>query len=219
MSEIFPQDLIDKLTRAGIVAVVVFEDITTVIPTMQALVNAGISAIELAQRTPISLDAIKLVKKEFPKVLIGAGTVIKVDQIREVKAAGADFAVAPGLNRKVMDEALSISLPFAPGITTASDIETALEYNVKFLKFFPAESIGGLKYLNAINGPYKYLGIKYLPLGGVNIGNSKDYLKNDIISCIGGSWIANTNLINNKEYKIIEQNANEAMTMLKEIRK
>ncbi len=219
MNKICPQHIIDKLTESGIVAVVVFDDITTVVPTMQALVNAGISAIELAQRTPISLEAIQIVKKEFPSVLVGAGTVIRIDQVQAVKDAGADFAVAPGLNTKVMDEALRVGLPFAPGITTASDIETALEYDVKFLKFFPAESIGGLKYLNATNGPYKYLGIKYLPLGGVNIENSKDYLNSDIISCIGGSWIAKTNLINNKEYKKIEDNAKEAMAMLKEIRK
>ena len=219
MKEICPQSIIDKLNNAGIVAVVVFDKIETVVPTMQALVNAGISAIELAQRTPISLEAIKIVNDKFPQVLIGAGTVIRAAQVQEVMDAGADFAVAPGLNRKVMDEALRVGLPFAPGITTASEIETALEYNCKFLKFFPAEKIGGLSYLNATNGPYKYLGIKYLPLGGINLENSKDYLKSDIISCIGGSWIASTNLINNGEYDKIEENAKIAMNTLRECRK
>lgn len=219
MKEICPQSMIDKLSKAGVVAVVVFDKIETVIPTMQALSNSGISAIELAQRTPISIEAIKLVKKNFPNILIGAGTVIRVDQVQEVMDAGADFAVAPGLNRKVMDEALRIGLPFAPGITTASEIETALEYNCKFLKFFPAEKIGGLNYLSAANGPYKYLGIKYLPLGGINLENSKAYLKSDIISCIGGSWIAKTDLINNGEYDKIEANAKVAMDVLKECRK
>lgn len=219
MKEICPQSLIDQLSEAGVVAVVVFDKIETVIPTMQALSNAGISAIELAQRTPISLEAIKLVKANFPKILIGAGTVIRTSQVKEVMDAGADFAVAPGLNRKVMDEALKVGLPFAPGITTASEIETALEYNCKFLKFFPVEKIGGLSYLSATNGPYKYLGIKYLPLGGINLENSKEYLKSDIISCIGGSWIAKTDLINNGEYKKIEENAKVAMEVLKECRK
>lgn len=219
MKEICPQSLIDQLSEAGVVAVVVFDKIETVIPTMQALSNAGISAIELAQRTPISLEAIKLVKANFPKILIGAGTVIRTSQVKEVMDAGADFAVAPGLNRKVMDEALKVGLPFAPGITTASEIETALEYNCKFLKFFPAEKIGGLSYLSATNGPYKYLGIKYLPLGGINLENSKEYLKSDIISCIGGSWIAKTDLINNGEYNKIEENAKVAMEVLKECRK
>lgn len=219
MKEICPQSMIDQLSEAGVVAVVVFDKIDTVIPTMQALSNAGIGAIELAQRTPISLEAIKLVKTNFPKILIGAGTVIRTIQVKEVMDAGADFAVAPGLNRKVMDEAIRIGLPFAPGITTASEIETALEYNCKFLKFFPAEKIGGLSYLSATNGPYKYLGIKYLPLGGINLENSKEYLKSDIISCIGGSWIAKTDLINNGEYKKIEENAKVAMDVLKECRK
>ena len=132
MKEICPQSMIDKLSKAGVVAVVVFDKIETVIPTMQALSNSGISAIELAQRTPISIEAIKLVKANFPNILIGAGTVIRVEQVQEVMDAGADFAVAPGLNRKVMDEALRIGLPFAPGITTASEIESALEYNCKF---------------------------------------------------------------------------------------
>lgn len=219
MKEICSKEIREKLDNAGVVAVVVFDNIETVLPTMKALDNAGICAIELALRTPIALEAMKLVSKNFPNILLGAGTVIRPSQVMEAKNAGADFAVAPGLNRKVMDAALEAGLPFAPGITTASEIEAALEYDCKLLKLFPAEKIGGLNYLNATNGPYKYLGIKYLPLGGVSEENSKEYLASDIISCIGGSWIAKSNLINNGEYDKIEANAKSAMKIFKEIRK
>lgn len=219
MKELCPQSIITQLHTSGVVAVVVFDNLETVRPTMQALSNGGITAIELALRTPVALEAIRIVAEEFPHIMIGAGTVIRPEQVQQAKEAGAHFAVAPGLNRKVMDEALRLDFPFAPGITTASDIEAALEYNCKFLKFFPAEKIGGLSYLNATNGPYKYLGISYLPLGGLNSENSKSYLASDIINCIGGSWIAKTNLINNGEFATIEKNATDAMNMLKEVRK
>jgi len=219
MKELCPQSIIDTLHTSGVVAVVVFDDLKTVRPTMQALSNGGITAIELALRTPVSLNAIRIVAKEFPHILIGAGTVIRPEQVKQAQEAGAHFAVAPGLNRKVMDEALKQNFPFAPGITTASDIETALEYECTFLKFFPAEKIGGLAYLNATNGPYKYLGITYLPLGGLTSENAKSYLASDIINCIGGSWIARSDLINTGAFDVIEKNAREAMNTLKEVRK
>lgn len=213
MKEICELKIRNKLNQIGIVAVVTFENIEEVRPTIKALHSGGVRALELALRTPIAFDAIKIVHDEFPDILLGAGTVIKTDQIKKLKNIGIDFAVSPGINRNVLNSALEYDIPFAPGITTASDIETALEFDCKLLKFFPAEKIGGLSYLEAINGPYKYLGIKYLPLGGLSQTNIKQYFNSEIISCIGGSWIANRTLIKNNDFHTIKTNAKNAMTI------
>ncbi len=200
----------DKILAEKIVAVTVFKSEKEVRPTIEALLKGGVSTVELALRSPYSADAVKLVASEYPQMLLGIGTVIEPDQVDMVCGLGAAFAVAPGLNRRVMDRAGKAGLPFFPGVATPSEIETALEYGVRLLKFFPAEPMGGLKYLKSINAPYAHLGLRYIPLGGVSQSNLAEYLSQEMIGAVGGSWIASRTLIEAGDWDRIEQNAAKA---------
>jgi 2-dehydro-3-deoxyphosphogluconate aldolase/(4S)-4-hydroxy-2-oxoglutarate aldolase len=213
------QLIIDTLEKKGIVAVLVIDDLDTAVDSAKALVKGGISAIELALRTPVSYEAIELIHKNVPEMMIGVGTVIKPGQAKKVKDLGASFAVAPGLNPIIMQEAKNCGLPFAPGISTASELEKAVELGCKLVKLFPAEALGGIKYFKAMTGPYKYLGLKYFPLGGVSQENLPQWASEKDICPIGGSWIAKGNLIKERNYQEITNRAREAVKIYNDIKK
>ena len=144
-------------------------------------------------------------------MLFRSGTIIKKEQVTQAKDSGAAFGVSPGTNIDVIKAAQDAGLPFAPGIMTPSDIERALPFGCEILKFFPAGSSGGIKHLKNIAAPYAHLGLKYVPLGGINQGNMKDYLKEDIIAAVGGSWIASRDLIDSGQWDQITSNASSAV--------
>jgi 2-dehydro-3-deoxyphosphogluconate aldolase/(4S)-4-hydroxy-2-oxoglutarate aldolase len=202
---------IAKLKDKGIVAVLVIDDLDTAVNSAKALVAGGITAIELALRTPVSYQAIELIHKNVPEMMIGVGTVIKPGQAKKVKALGASFAVAPGLNPKIMKEARDCNLPFAPGISTATELEEAIDFGCNLVKLFPAEALGGIKYFKAMTGPYKYLNLNYFPLGGVSEENLALWAKEKDICPIGGSWIAKSNLIKERNFDEITSRAKKAM--------
>jgi 2-dehydro-3-deoxyphosphogluconate aldolase / (4S)-4-hydroxy-2-oxoglutarate aldolase len=200
-----------QIAQNGIVAVLVFNTLEEVRPVMDALTAGGVNVIELTLRTPVAIDAIRIVTQEYPHVLCGVGTILTPEQVRDAKAAGAHFGVAPGCNPRVMQAAREAGLSFAPGITTASEIESALEHGCKVLKFFPAEKIGGLSYLESMNAPYKHLGLSYIPLGGLNQNNLASYARSPIISGIGGSWLASRTLIEQQQWQQITENSQAAI--------
>lgn len=202
-----------RVQEAGIVAVLVLHETEQVRPTIEALLAGGIEAVELTLRTPVALDAVRIIHEEYSQMLCGVGTILTAQQAVAAQQAGADFGVAPGLNRKVMDTAKRIGLPYAPGIATPSDIESALEYDCRLLKFFPAETIGGIEYLKSMNAPYNHLGLSYIPLGGINERNLASYAKESIIAGIGGSWIASASLISEGRWNAITDNAKTAVDM------
>lgn len=206
--------VIEKIKKSKIIAVVVIEDLEDVQPLMTILSNGGITAIELALRTPVSFKAAAFIKKEFPEILLGLGTVLQVDQVKRAVAIGADFAVAPGCNPKVIDEAQKQGLFFAPGIMTPTDIEIALENNCRVMKYFPAESSGGLAHLNTIVTPYKHLNLSFIPLGGCNVQNAPTYLASPLVIALGGSWIATQELIGSKNWAQITQNVADVKKLL-----
>jgi len=214
----FPIDLQEKVEASGVVAVLVIDDAKHAVPVARALLKGGISAMELTLRTPAAIDAIRAIHDEVPEMLAGVGTVIEPAQIAAVAQAGASFAVAPGFNRKVMETAIEAGMPFAPGISTATDIESALELGCRMLKLFPAEPLGGLNLLKAMAAPYNHLGLKYVPLGGLNVGNMVSYLKSPLIAALGGSWLAPRDLINGEQWGQIEANAKAAADVVKKIR-
>jgi len=185
-----PEPLFKRIKASGIVAVLVIDREEDAIPLAHALLGGGIGVIELTLRTPAALNALKRIKSEVPEMLVGAGTVLSPKQVRDVSTAGADFAVSPGFNPRVMAAASEADLSFAPGIATPSDIERALEAGCKMLKFFPAEPSGGLAYLRAIAAPYQHLGVSFIPLGGLNEKNMGAYLSDPLVPAIGGSWLA-----------------------------
>ncbi|SDX41943.1 2-dehydro-3-deoxyphosphogluconate aldolase / (4S)-4-hydroxy-2-oxoglutarate aldolase [Lutibacter oricola] len=211
-------EIISKVNKAGIIGMLIIDEVKHAVPVAKALLKGGINTIELTLRTPAALDAAKAIKKELPEVCLGFGTVLTVEQVKAVKDVGADFAVSPGCNPKIIAEAHKLGLSFSPGIMTPTDIEMAVEQGCRVIKYFPAESSGGMNHLKNMGAPYQYLGIKYIPLGGVNMSNARGYLESDLISAIGGSWIAKRDLILAENWDQITANAKEITDLVKEIR-
>jgi 2-dehydro-3-deoxyphosphogluconate aldolase/(4S)-4-hydroxy-2-oxoglutarate aldolase len=188
------------------------------VPVARALLDGGVDVMELTLRTPAAIDALRAVKSEVPEMLAGVGTILAPSQTEEVVQAGADFGVAPGVNPRVMQAAQQLGLPFAPGIMTPTDIEAAVEAGCEVLKFFPASTSGGLKHLKNIAAPYQHLGLRYIPLGGINQDNMGDYLSSELIAAIGGSWLASKDLIAAKDWGGITRNAAAAIAAVKQAR-
>ena len=200
-----------RLTAKGVVAVLMIDRVDDAVPVAEALLRGGVDAMELTLRTEAALPALELITGSVPEMLAGIGTILKPDQVIQARDSGAAFGVSPGTNVEVIEAAHAAGLPFAPGIMTPSDIERALPFGCEILKFFPAGSSGGIKHLKNIAAPYAHLGLKYVPLGGVNQENMTDYLKEDIIAAVGGSWIAQRDLIVSGQWDQITSNASSAV--------
>ena len=211
--------IFEKLEAAGVLAVVILDDVTTAVPLAKALLAGGVNAMELTLRTDAALEALSAIRQEVPEMMVGAGTILKPEQIRQVVERGAFFGVSPGLNVRVVQAAIASGLPFAPGIATPSDIEAAIELGCRYLKFFPAESLGGLPYLRTMSPPYNHLGVKYIPLGGVGQGNLAEYIVDPLIACVGGSWLTPKDKVMAKDWKAIEDIARLARTTIDGARK
>jgi 2-dehydro-3-deoxyphosphogluconate aldolase/(4S)-4-hydroxy-2-oxoglutarate aldolase len=218
MNPMFSPSLASKIEKIGIVAVLVVDEIKDAVPLARALLSGGVNAIELTLRTPVALDALKAIKADVPEMLLGVGTILTTEQVAQAVEAGAAFGVAPGLNPRVLAAARGAGLSFAPGILTPSDIETALEYGCQLLKFFPAESSGGLPYLKAISAPYSHLGLRFMPLGGLNAKNMTSYLADPSIAALGGSWLAPRELIKAGQWENITTLAAESVRIIQSIR-
>lgn len=208
---IFPEEIIQRLEKTGVVAGFSIEQVEHAVPLAKALLAGGIEAIELTFRTPAALEALKAIADHVPEMLIGVGTILTPEQVLQVKEAGAHFAVSPGMNPRVIQAAIDANVPFAPGISTPSDLEAAIELGCRFVKFFPAEAAGGIPYLRSMSAPYKHLGMQYFPLGGLNANNMVDYLKEPNVPTIGGSWIVKADLVNAGDWDGITAIAKDVM--------
>jgi 2-dehydro-3-deoxyphosphogluconate aldolase/(4S)-4-hydroxy-2-oxoglutarate aldolase len=211
------QYTLEQIGESRVIAVLVIDRVEDAVPLAKALIDGGVNAMELTLRTDAAIDSLRAIIAEVPEMIAGIGTILTVNQLREVCLTGAAFGVAPGLNRKVVEEARSLGLPFAPGVVTPSDVEKALEYDLRVLKFFPAEPSGGLAYLKSMNAPYAHLHLRYIPLGGINLQNMRNYLEDPIILAVGGSWIAESKLIQKQDWKAIAENARRASQIAREI--
>ncbi|MDB6137874.1 MAG: eda [Verrucomicrobiaceae bacterium] len=218
MQDSIPEGLFSHLYRTGIIAVLMIDHVDDAVPVARALLAGGVDCMELTLRTNAAMEALRRIRAEVPEMTAGVGTILALEQVREVAEARAAFGVSPGINPRVVSEARRFQLPFAPGICTPSDIERALEYGCRLLKFFPAEPSGGLPFLKAIAAPYAHLGLRYIPLGGVDEGNAGSYLSEPIIQAIGGSWLAPREAIQGKDWKAIEDNARRASAIVQEVR-
>ena len=219
MKPAMSKEVQNEIAREGIIAVLEIESEKNAVPLARALLEGGITVIELALRTKASIPSISLIAKEVPQMYIGIGTIIEPGQVATVKKEnGVRFGVSPGINPEIVREALAADLPFAPGIATPSEIEQAISLGCHVVKFFPAEGMGGLNYLKSINGPYNHLGIKYIPLGGVTAENLASYARFDSILAIGGSWIASKDMINSQNWAEITKRAREAKEIWHSVR-
>lgn len=208
------ENLTDRLKKARIVAVLAVNDPAGAVDLAKALCDGGVTALEMTLRTQRALECVSAIAGAGLPLTLGVGTILTPEQAREAKSRGADFGVSPGCNVRVIDAAAEAGLPFAPGIMTPSEIEQALEHGCKLMKFFPAESSGGMKHLQSMAAPYKHLGISFIPLGGLKLSNMKSYTDSPLVTAIGGSWIAPTSLIDAKDWAQIRKNAEEAVANL-----
>ncbi|GAA8932896.1 bifunctional 4-hydroxy-2-oxoglutarate aldolase/2-dehydro-3-deoxy-phosphogluconate aldolase [Helicobacter pylori] len=195
--------IIEVLQISPIIPVVVIEDIKDAVPLAQSLVEGGIQIIEVTLRSNCALEAIELIAKNVPKMRVGAGTILNPTQLEQAQNRGAEFLISPGLTIKLLEHAKKKDMPLIPGVSSSSEVMQALELGYNALKFFPAEYCGGVKLLNAFNGPFK--GVKFCPTGGISADNMHSYLSLENVLCVGGSWLTPKNLIQNKEWDKITE--------------
>lgn len=210
----FSKELLEKITKSKIVAGFSVQNLDDAIPIAKSLIEGGINVIELTLRTKNSLKAVEMIAKSVQDMVIGVGTILTTDQLLQVKDNGAHFGVSPGLNKRVLQYAEEIDFSFAPGIATPSDLDCAIDMGCRFVKFFPAEGMGGVNYLKSISAPFNHLDVKYFPLGGINSNNMNEYLNIDNVIAIGGSWIVKDQLVLNKQWKEITKRALEVRNII-----
>ncbi len=197
-----------RLRSARIVPVITIDDPDDAVPLGRALTAGGLACAEITFRTPRAAEAIRRITQETPDLLAGAGTVLTPAQVDVARDAGARFVVAPGFSRRVVERCLSLGMPVYPGIATPSEVEAALELDLKTLKFFPAEPMGGLGYLKAIAAPF--VGVDFMPTGGINAGNVGGYLAYERVVACGGSWMAPADWIAAKQFERIREETRRA---------
>ncbi len=205
-------DVYEKISKLKIIPVAVIENSDQAVPLGKALLNAGLPVLEITFRTEAAAEAIRRVSKELPNLFIGAGTILKIEQVKQAVNSGAQFIVTPGFNPKVVDYCIDNKLIIIPGLNTPSMIEWALERGITFVKFFPADLSGGPKMLKILSGPYPDM--KFMPTGGVNNESMIDYLKLNNVLAVGGSWIVPKDLISSGNFEEITKRTKRALDLL-----
>ena len=203
--------VLEVIGRHAIVPVVAIEDAEKAVPLARALKAGGLPLAEITFRTAAAKAAIQAITEAEPDVLVGAGTVLTPQQVDDAIAAGARFLVSPGCNPTTIRRAQERGIPITPGVCTPTDIETALELGLITLKFFPAESYGGLKTLKALAAPYGM--VRFVPTGGITAANLADYLAFPKVHAIGGSWMVKADLIDQGRFDEIERLTREAVSL------
>jgi 2-dehydro-3-deoxyphosphogluconate aldolase/(4S)-4-hydroxy-2-oxoglutarate aldolase len=200
------------LAGLGVVPVVIVDDAAWAEPLAAALLAGGLPVAEVTFRTDAAADAIAAIRRTHPDVLVGAGTVLDVATVNRALEAGASFIVAPGFNPEVVDACLARAMPVIPGVATPTEIEAGLARGLRLLKLFPAEALGGRRYLTAIAAPYR--GVRFMPTGGVNPDNLADYLALPQVAACGGTWIATTAAMRAGRWAQITALAAEAVALV-----
>lgn len=202
------ENMIEEFQKLGVVPVVVLEDEKDALPLAEALVKGGLPCAEVTFRTEAAAESIRLMSEKYPEMLVGAGTVLTTEQVDLAVEAGARFIVSPGFDPEIVDYCLGKNIPVFPGCVTPSEVAQAVKRGLKVVKFFPAEQAGGIAMIKAMAAPYH--NIRFMPTGGINPGNLKDYLSCDKILCCGGSWMVKGDMIRNGEFEKIQDLVKEA---------
>lgn len=192
----------------AVVPVVVLDDAEDAAPLAEALVKGGIPCAEVTFRTEAAEESIRIMSEKYPEMLVGAGTVLTTEQVDRAVAAGAKFIVSPVFDPEIVDYCMEKNIPVFPGCVSPSEVAQAVKRGLKVVKFFPAEQAGGLAMLKAMAAPYTML--KFMPTGGINTKNLKEYLGFSKILCCGGSWMVKGDMIKNKEFDKITEMTREA---------
>lgn len=192
----------------AVVPVVVLDDAEDAAPLAEALVKGGLPCAEVTFRTEAAEESIRIMSEKYPEMLVGAGTVLTTEQVDRAVAAGAKFIVSPGFDPEIVDYCMEKNIPVFPGCVSPSEVAQAVKRGLKVVKFFPAEQAGGLAMLKAMAAPYTMP--KFMPTGGINTKNLKEYLGFSKILCCGGSWMVKGDMIKNKEFDKITEMTREA---------
>lgn len=203
--------MVNELLKRPIIPVIVIDDANDAEPLAEALLEGGMDVIEVTCRTAAAPEALARIKKSFPEMLLGAGTVVTRDQAQMCVDTGVSFGLAPGLNPDTVKFFRDAETLFIPGVMTPTGIEQGLELGCKLLKFFPAGAAGGVNMLKNLSAPYASLGVKFCPTGGLNLDNMNDYLSLPTVSAIGGSWLATKQQIADKKWGTITLQVQEAL--------
>lgn len=195
----------------AVVPVVVLDDADDAAPLAEALIKGGLPCAEVTFRTEAAEESIRIMSEKYPEMLVGAGTVLTTEQVNRAVAAGAKFIVSPGFDPEIVDYCMEKNIPVFPGCVSPSEVAQAVKRGLKVVKFFPAEQAGGLAMLKAMAAPYTML--KFMPTGGINTKNLKEYLGFSKILCCGGSWMVKGDMIKNKEFDKITEMTKEAVEL------
>lgn len=209
-------EMLEQIQNTGIVPVVVLEDAKDAAPLAKALCEGGLPCAEVTFRTAAAEESIRTMSEQFPQMLVGAGTVLTKEQVDRAVAAGAKFIVSPGFDPEIVDYCLEKQIPVFPGCITPSEVAQAVKRGLKVVKFFPAEQFGGVATIKALAAPY--VGLKFMPTGGVNAGNLENYLGCKSIVACGGSWMVKGDLVKAGKFDEIRKLTEEAVALVKKIR-
>ena len=201
----------EQFYEYAVVPVVVLDDADDAAPLAEALIKGGLPCAEVTFRAEAAEESIRIMNKKYPDMLVGAGTVLTTEQVDRAVAAGAKFIVSPGFDPEIVDYCLEKKIPVFPGCISPSEVAQAVKRGLKVVKFFPAEQAGGLAMLKAMAAPYTML--KFMPTGGINTKNLKEYLGFSKILCCGGSWMVKGDMIKNKEFDKITEMTKEAVEL------
>ena len=208
--------LLEQVEAKKIVPVVKLDRASDARALGEALCAGGLPVAEVTFRTDAAEESIRIMKREFPEMMVGAGTVVNVEQAERALAAGASFLVSPGISRSVVEFALDHKLPIFPGTCTPSEVMTAMEYELLVVKFFPAAQYGGLNTIKALAAPFP--SVRFMPTGGINASNIMEYLASDKIIACGGSWMVKDSLINAGDFEEITRLTPETVALVSEKR-
>ncbi|WP_020159787.1 MULTISPECIES: bifunctional 4-hydroxy-2-oxoglutarate aldolase/2-dehydro-3-deoxy-phosphogluconate aldolase [Methylobacter] len=203
----------DIMNTSPVVPVMVINKLEHAVPLAHALVEGGLKVLEITLRTPIALDAIRRIKAEVPGAIVGAGTVINLETLKQAIDAGSEFLVSPGVTESLIDAALQSGVPILPGVISPSEVMRLMEKGITEMKFFPAEAAGGIPMLKSIGGPLPQ--VTFCPTGGISPKNAADYLALSNVACVGGSWMAPADLVDKEDWDEIKRRATEAAALKK----
>ena len=206
----------EKISSLGVVPVVVLEDAKDAAPLAKALVEGGLPCAEVTFRTDAAEESIRIMTSEYPDMFVGAGTVLTIEQVDRAVKAGAKFIVSPGFDPEIVDYCLDKEIPVFPGCITPSEVAQAVKRGLKVVKFFPAEQFGGVATIKAMAAPY--VGLKFMPTGGIHVKNLESYLSCDKIIACGGSWMVKGDLVKAGKFEEIRAMTEEAVKLVEEIR-
>jgi 2-dehydro-3-deoxyphosphogluconate aldolase / (4S)-4-hydroxy-2-oxoglutarate aldolase len=201
----------DVVSAAPVIPVIVMEDASYAVPLARALLAGGLTVLEVTLRTAAALESIRLIAREVPQAMVGAGTVLNAGDFAAARDAGAHFAVSPGSTDALLEYGRSCGMPFLPGVMTPSEVMAAVAAGYDILKFFPAAQGGGVDMLKAFAGPFP--GVKFCPTGGISLANASDFLALPNVCCVGGSWITPSDAMRASDWAIITRLARQAQRL------